>query len=567
MKKYITLCILICIMLPLIPSVSSLSMPSSMAISSAADFAAMEPNGNYRLEADIVLEAPYTKEFTGSFDGNGRTVTVSTAMFTRVNNAYIANFTVNGDINTKTAGHTVDGNDFAAAVAIIANGNSTFENIISNVNFTTKSSNTRYGAIAATSEDAHSLTIDGCINNGNITVEKYAGGIYGWTAQYGNSVVRNCINNGSISAGGYCGGVIARLGVHSGTMTVENCINNADITSRTSYCGGIYGYSNTVTSVTRCINKGSITGFAGDMGGIGSCVAQNNALGDSLFQYNANFGNVTNRGSGKTGGIVGYIYGTGNSFAVMIGNVNYGKITGKDYTSQIIAYTNSNSTVIKANIGAGSVSGMNSEKALFVGLSSATITSYKASYNYYIENDGTKTYSYADDNKYATNRLSLDQRPEGALTFVTAEQLASGEIADILNYELAADIFEVRDGKTVLKCKHVYIESEIYAEIPVTCTESGKTAGYKCSACNAVIGCEEIPATGHAYENGACAYCGEADPTATEALTEAETSAPETEPAPEQQPPDIIPMIVALTAVTVLIAATTVLLAIKKKKQ
>ncbi len=530
MNRFISALIFISVSLAMFSGVFAVSAaPAGEPISSAEDFAAMKTDGNYYLAADITIETPYKKEFTGIFNGNGKTVTVSSSMFIKVNNAEIGNFTVNGDIDTKNPGFAMGDNDFAAAVAIVANGASTFESIISNVNFTTTSSNTRYGAVAATSEEGHTLTIEGCINNGNISVAKYAAGIYGWTAQYGNSVVRNCINNGTVTAGGYCGGIIARLGLYTGTMTIENCINNGNITSKDSYCGGIYGYSNTLTSVTRCINNGNIIGFSGDIGGIGSCVAQNNAMGDSLFKYNSNFGNVTNRGSGKTGGILGYVYGTGSSYAVMIGNVNYGKITGRDYVSQIIAYTNSSDTVITANIGAGSVSGKNSGKALFVGLSSANILSYKASNNYYIENDGTKTYSYADDNKNAANRLSLDQRPEGTLTFITSEQLASGEIADLLNYVLAADIFEVKDGKTILKCKHVYIEAEIYAEIPATCNESCRSAGYKCSACNAVIGCTEIPAPGHSYENGVCSACGESDPTVTEPITQ-ETSAPESEP-------------------------------------
>ncbi len=345
-------------------------------------------------------------------------------------------------------------------------------------------------------------------------------------------------------------------------MTVENCINNGNITSKTSSCGGIYGYSNTITSVIRCINTGDITGSSGDIGGIGATVAQNNALGDSFFKYNANYGNVTNKGNGKTGGILGYVYGTGSSYAVMIGNANYGKITGKDYVSQIIAYTNSDDTTIIGNLGAGEISGANAKKALIVGLSSADIKAYKISGNFQIENDGTKTYSFANDDKYASNRLSLEERPAGSVTFVTAEQLASGEIAELLNDALCADIFEVKDGRTVIKCKHEYAEAEIYAEIPATCTGSGKTAGYKCSACGETIGCEELPALGHSYENGKCTLCGEADPTVTEAVTEAENTAPATEPAS----PNILPVIIAAIAFAVIIASAIVFAVMRKKK-
>lgn len=51
-------------------------------IGTAEAFAAMEPDGNYQLTADITVTAPYGNDitgftgFTGTFDGNGHTVTL-----------------------------------------------------------------------------------------------------------------------------------------------------------------------------------------------------------------------------------------------------------------------------------------------------------------------------------------------------------------------------------------------------------------------------------------------------------------------------------------------------------
>lgn len=51
-------------------------------IGTAEAFAAMEPSGNYQLTADITVTAPYGNDitgftgFTGTFDGNGHTVTL-----------------------------------------------------------------------------------------------------------------------------------------------------------------------------------------------------------------------------------------------------------------------------------------------------------------------------------------------------------------------------------------------------------------------------------------------------------------------------------------------------------
>ena len=51
-------------------------------IGTAEAFAAMEPDGNYQLTEDITVTAPYGNDitgftgFTGTFDGNGHTVTL-----------------------------------------------------------------------------------------------------------------------------------------------------------------------------------------------------------------------------------------------------------------------------------------------------------------------------------------------------------------------------------------------------------------------------------------------------------------------------------------------------------
>ena len=46
------------------------------AINDADDFKNMVAGGSYKLTADITVTAPYANEFTGTFDGNGHTVTL-----------------------------------------------------------------------------------------------------------------------------------------------------------------------------------------------------------------------------------------------------------------------------------------------------------------------------------------------------------------------------------------------------------------------------------------------------------------------------------------------------------
>ena len=63
------------------------------------------------------------------------------------------------------------------------------------------------------------------------------------------------------------------------------------------------------------------------------------------------------------------------------------------------------------------------------------------------------------------------------------------------------DPIEIRTGITENKTVHIHTEEEIPAVVP-TCTETGLTAGIKCSECGEIItGQQEIPALGHKYES------------------------------------------------------------------
>ena len=49
------------------------------------------------------------------------------------------------------------------------------------------------------------------------------------------------------------------------------------------------------------------------------------------------------------------------------------------------------------------------------------------------------------------------------------------------------------------------------AAVAPTCTETGLTAGSHCTRCDHKVAQEEVPATGHSFENGKC-HCGAEDP-------------------------------------------------------
>ncbi len=157
-------------------------------INDAAGFAAMDAGGNYKLTTDITITAPYADEFTGTFDGDGHTVTldgttngvfVSTAA-----SAVIQNLGVKG---------TVSGGEKIAGVVGMNAG--TIENCKNAADIT---SDSRYvGGIAGQNKG----TIQSCYNIGRITSSRTRnvnlGGITGSVEK--DALVEKCYNVGNIS--------------------------------------------------------------------------------------------------------------------------------------------------------------------------------------------------------------------------------------------------------------------------------------------------------------------------------------------------------------------------------
>lgn len=188
-------------------------------IGTAEAFAAMEPGGNYQLTADITVTAPYAKDyFTGTFDGNGHTVTLKIT----ANTNYVGLFSklAGGAVvkNVKVDG-TVSGTEGVAGIAAQANG----------------------------------ATISGCINCAIISATgRYVGGIVG---KLRGGTVENCYNTGAISSsrdrkGVNLGGI---AGYIDSNGSVKNCYNSGttSATADTSNYAAIAGWCDNST-VTNC---------------------------------------------------------------------------------------------------------------------------------------------------------------------------------------------------------------------------------------------------------------------------------------------------------------------------
>lgn len=178
-------------------------------ISSAEAFAEMDASGSYKLTADITVTEPYANDFSGTFDGNGHTVTLnitaSTAnvgLFSKLaGGAVVKNLKVDG---------TVSGTEGVAGIAAQANG----------------------------------ATISGCINCAEISAtQRHVGGIVG---KMGGGTVENCYNTGAISSSRNrpavnLGGIVGYI---DESATVKNCYNVGEIkvTNKATNMAGIAGW-------------------------------------------------------------------------------------------------------------------------------------------------------------------------------------------------------------------------------------------------------------------------------------------------------------------------------------
>ena len=188
------------------------------AINDADGFRDMVAGGSYKLTKDIIVTEPYASDFSGTFDGDGHTVTLNIAASTP--NVGLFSKLAGGAVvkNVKVDG-TVSGTEGVAGIAAQANG----------------------------------ATISGCINCAIIsTTGRYVGGIVG---KLRGGTVENCYNTGAISSsrdrkGVNLGGI---AGYIDSNGSVKNCYNSGttSVTADTSNYAAIAGWCDNST-VTNC---------------------------------------------------------------------------------------------------------------------------------------------------------------------------------------------------------------------------------------------------------------------------------------------------------------------------
>lgn len=201
------------------------------AINDADGFKKMVAGGSYKLAADITVTEPYANDFSGTFDGDGHTVTLNITAST----AYVGLFSKLADgavvKNVITAGSvTTTGKKCVAGIAGYATDN---------------------------------VKIENCKNTASITGTKNVGGILGEAYNNEESIsvgIKNCANEGAVnSTGSAIGGIVGKM---EGQNSIIDCYNRGNITGFNNYAG-IVGQSTgaLVATIKNCYSVGAVTTY------------------------------------------------------------------------------------------------------------------------------------------------------------------------------------------------------------------------------------------------------------------------------------------------------------------
>ena len=284
-------------------------------IGSYAEFQKIRDNnttrsGSYRQEADLDLMnmgwtsvGNNTNRFTGTYDGNNKTVSRL-----RINNTSLNYAGLFGAVSGTVANLNIieadlkGGSRVGSLVGFVATGAN-----VANCNTNGEVSGVEYvGGLVGYNEG----TITNCNNSNKVHGGNSIGGIVGYST--GSSAVKVCENNGEINGTSRVGGIVGNLT----NSTIETCKNNGTIHS-VEYVGGIVGYLASSSTIEACENNGMINGT-----GTGSAIR---------------VGGIT--GFVTTGSIVnackssGMVSGTGNMIGGIAGEVLNGGMVRNCYSA------------------------------------------------------------------------------------------------------------------------------------------------------------------------------------------------------------------------------------------
>ncbi len=251
-------------------------------INTAAEFAAMDPTGNYKLTDDIEVTTPYKSSFKGTFDGDGHTITLRLKVTTNSNaglfartdtNATIQNLIIDADIESSVASSAYGTGGIVGQVyGATTNQNCGVQGKIHNT--ATVNTNVYVGGIVGYQQDK--LTLSNCCSNAQIISDSayYAssssatGGLVGRGSSYA-IIAENCYMNGEISGNNYVGGIVG-YGVSSSSKkhSYTNVYSTAKVSGNKAY-GFMYNSQAATCELVNCYyNSDSSQGFNAESTGL-----------------------------------------------------------------------------------------------------------------------------------------------------------------------------------------------------------------------------------------------------------------------------------------------------------
>lgn len=251
MRNRVIALLLACVMtVSLLPVPALAADPSDTAaarettvITTAAEFAAMKPDGAYRLGADITVDAPYDRTFTGSLDGAYYTVTLalhvtaedtaaSWGVFRALNGAAIRDLRLAGELAAAEDSPAKN----VGALAGTVSGDTTVSGCRSEVQISVSSADSHVGGLVGSVTDG-TLSLTGCADAGAVKALKSAaaGGLLG-SVLSGSVTIQRSYQSGDVLGGVCTGGLMGQLA------------EQAECTAAYSYAAVSSAVENTETS-------------------------------------------------------------------------------------------------------------------------------------------------------------------------------------------------------------------------------------------------------------------------------------------------------------------------------
>ena len=449
--------------------------------------------------------------FTGSFDGDGHSITGMSITFdsddksigapylglfgyvkgTADKKAEIKNLTLTGKLNI-TENYR---NSYAYSGGLVGAAEYvSFTDVTTDVTVTAKQGTAPYpwsyvGGFAGTVKNADFLR---CVNNGSVTSD--GDYVSGFAALSEKTTYTSCMNNGAITARTKVGG----FGAEVKSTKATDCGNTGAI-SLVEYgtgkqaIGGLFAEIRYGSALTRCYNTGAVTGdcyVGGLVGSVGSSSDATNGPSYIVDSYNS-----------------GAITGHSDKYYCGIGG-----LVGKLDASSSRVYEQS---YVHNCYNTGTVTDLGLKTA---GNPGAAIGVMHADYSegsylevkdvYYracgLEGLGMMVYSTMHDPSVFVEMSAEAMKASGFVTKLGASFKADGTCMQKVNGGYPILVWQkLAEGQS----EHTLEETRVVAP---TCTEQGYTI-YTCTACGETVKADFVPANGHSYEESVVAPTCEKD--------------------------------------------------------